>query len=126
MDSGTNGVLFPSVPGCIDIETIPNDSTVPARTVDLRSDTVTKPTAAMCAAMANAEVDDDLLGVDPTAFKLQQQMAKIFAKEAGLFVPSGTMGNLIAILVHCEVCLLGHLGNRSFWLLVNNAGSLFL
>lgn len=117
MDSGTNGVLFPSAPGCI--ETIPNEKTVPARTVDLRSDTVTKPTAAMRAAMANAEVDDDLLGVDPTAFRLQQQMAKIFAKEAGLFVPSGTMGNLIAILVHCEVCLLEYVGNRSPWLVLH-------
>jgi threonine aldolase len=74
-----------------------------SREVDLRSDTVTKPTAEMRTAMANAEVDDDVLGADPTVSKLQQQMAKIFGKEAGLFVPSGTMGNLIAVLVHCEV-----------------------
>lgn len=73
------------------------------RVVDLRSDTVTKPTAQMLVAMANAEVDDDVLGVDPTVQKLQQQMAKVCGKEAGLFVPSGTMGNLISVLVHCEV-----------------------
>lgn len=73
------------------------------RIVDFRSDTVTKPTAAMRVAMANAEVDDDVLGADPTMSELQEQMAKIMGKEAGLFVPSGTMGNLIAVLVHCEV-----------------------
>lgn len=73
------------------------------RVVDLRSDTVTKPTAAMREAMANAEVDDDVLGVDPTVDQLQAQIAKIMGKEGGLFVPSGTMGNLIAVLVHCEV-----------------------
>jgi threonine aldolase len=72
------------------------------RVVDFRSDTVTKPTAAMRAAMANAEVDDDILGVDPTMFELQKQVANIMGKEAGLFVPSGTMGDLIAVLVHCE------------------------
>lgn len=73
------------------------------RVVDFRSDTVTKPTAAMRAAMANAEVDDDILGVDPTMNELQKQVATVMGKEAGLFVPSGTMGNLIAVLVHCEV-----------------------
>ena len=72
------------------------------RIVDFRSDTVTKPSAAMRAAMASAEVDDDILGVDPTMCELQKQVAKIMGKEAGLFVPSGTMGNLIAVLVHCE------------------------
>lgn len=73
------------------------------RVVDLRSDTVTKPTEAMRAAMASAEVDDDVLGFDPTAFKFETKMARIMGKEAGLFVPSGTMGNLISVLVHCEV-----------------------
>ncbi|OMO96154.1 Aromatic amino acid beta-eliminating lyase/threonine aldolase [Corchorus olitorius] len=72
------------------------------RTVDLRSDTVTKPTEAMRAAMATAEVDDDVLGADPTAFRLESEVAKIMGKEAGLFVPSGTMGNLISVLVHCD------------------------
>ncbi|KAJ4834156.1 putative low-specificity L-threonine aldolase 1 [Turnera subulata] len=73
------------------------------RTVDLRSDTVTKPTEAMRAAMANAEVDDDVLGADPTASRLENEMAKIMGKEAALFVPSGTMGNLISVLVHCNI-----------------------
>ncbi|XP_065853935.1 low-specificity L-threonine aldolase 1 [Euphorbia lathyris] len=73
------------------------------RTVDLRSDTVTKPTESMRAAMANAEVDDDVLGYDPSALKLETEMAKIMGKEAALFVPSGTMGNLISVLVHCDI-----------------------
>ncbi|XP_043693489.1 probable low-specificity L-threonine aldolase 1 isoform X2 [Telopea speciosissima] len=73
------------------------------RTVDLRSDTVTKPTEAMRAAMANADVDDDILGHDPTASRFEEEIARIMGKEAGLFVPSGTMGNLISVLVHCEV-----------------------
>ncbi|KAG9445673.1 hypothetical protein H6P81_011801 [Aristolochia fimbriata] len=72
------------------------------RTVDLRSDTVTKPTDAMRAAMASAEVDDDLLGTDPTASRLESEIARIMGKEAALFVPSGTMANLISVLVHCE------------------------
>lgn len=73
------------------------------KTVDLRSDTVTKPTESMRAAMANAEVDDDVLGSDPTAFHLETEMAMIMGKEAALFVPSGTMGNLISVLVHCDI-----------------------
>ncbi|KAM0949305.1 putative aldehyde-lyase [Dioscorea sansibarensis] len=73
------------------------------RHVDLRSDTVTKPTEAMRVAMANAEVDDDVLGADPTAYQLESEMAKLMGKEAALFVPSGTMANLIAVMVHCEV-----------------------
>lgn len=73
------------------------------KTVDLRSDTVTKPTEAMRAAMASAEVDDDVLKYDPTALRLETEMAKIMGKEAALFVPSGTMGNLISVLVHCEI-----------------------
>ncbi|KAL5770564.1 hypothetical protein ACOSP7_014718 [Xanthoceras sorbifolium] len=73
------------------------------KTVDLRSDTVTKPTESMRAAMASAEVDDDVLTYDPTALRLETEMAKITGKEAALFVPSGTMGNLISVLVHCDV-----------------------
>ncbi|XP_023529895.1 probable low-specificity L-threonine aldolase 1 isoform X2 [Cucurbita pepo subsp. pepo] len=73
------------------------------RNVDLRSDTVTKPTEAMRAAMAIAEVDDDVLGNDPLALKLETEMAKLMGKEAALFVPSGTMGNLISVLVHCDI-----------------------
>ncbi|MBA0783793.1 hypothetical protein Gotri_001448, partial [Gossypium trilobum] len=73
------------------------------KSVDLRSDTVTKPTEAMRAAMATAEVDDDVLGADPTAARLESEVAKIMGKEAGLFVASGTMGNLISVLVHCDI-----------------------
>ncbi len=65
--------------------------------VDLRSDTVTRPTAAMRRAMAEAEVGDDVYGEDPTVNKLQARAAEIFGREAALFVPSGSMGNLIAI-----------------------------
>ncbi|KAI4350100.1 hypothetical protein L6164_010621 [Bauhinia variegata] len=74
-----------------------------ARTVDLRSDTVIKPTESMRTAMANAEVDDNVLGKDPTALRLEKEMAKIMGKEADLFVPSGTMGNLISVLVHYDI-----------------------
>jgi len=65
--------------------------------VDLRSDTVTKPTPAMRRAMAEAEVGDDVYGEDPTVNHLQVRAAEIFEKEAGLFVPTGSMGNLVAI-----------------------------
>ncbi|KAL3633523.1 putative low-specificity L-threonine aldolase 1 [Castilleja foliolosa] len=73
------------------------------RRVDLRSDTVTKPTESMRAAMASAEVDDDVLGIDPTAARLEKEMAKTMGKEAALFVPSGTMANLICVLIHCQI-----------------------
>lgn len=73
------------------------------RTVDLRSDTVTKPTQTMRDAMARAEVDDDVLGHDPTAHRLEREMARIMGKEAALFVPSGTMANLICVLNHCNI-----------------------
>jgi len=72
----------------------------------MRSDTVTKPTVAMRLAMALAEVGDDVFGDDPTMLKLEAETAALLGKEAALFVPSGTMGNLISILVHCEVILL--------------------
>ena len=68
--------------------------------IDLRSDTVTLPTDAMRQAMASAEVGDDVYGEDPTVNKLQELAAQEMGKEAGLFVPSGTMGNLAAILAH--------------------------
>ncbi|KAH8347053.1 hypothetical protein KR059_004559 [Drosophila kikkawai] len=70
--------------------------------VDLRSDTVSQPTAQMRARMASAEVGDDVYGEDPTVNELEARTAAIFGKEAGLFVPSGTMGNLLAIMVHCH------------------------
>jgi threonine aldolase len=69
--------------------------------IDLRSDTVTKPTEAMRRAMAQAEVGDDVYGEDPTINRLQEMAAQIMGKEAALFVPTGTMGNLSAVLAHC-------------------------
>ena len=69
--------------------------------VDLRSDTVTKPTPAMWAAMANAEVGDDVYGEDPTVNKLEAMAAERMGKEDAVFVVSGTMGNLAALLAHC-------------------------
>ena len=69
--------------------------------IDLRSDTVTQPTAEMRAAMAAAPVGDDVYGEDPTGIALEERAAEMTGKEAGLFVTSGTMGNLIAVLTHC-------------------------
>jgi len=70
------------------------------RVTDLRSDTVTKPSVDMRVAMANAIVGDDVYGEDPTVNRLEARAAEIFGKEAGLFVPTGTMGNTIAIKMH--------------------------
>jgi len=70
--------------------------------VDLRSDTLTRPTEAMRRAMAQAEVGDDVYGEDPTAERLQERAAEVLGKEAALFVPSGTMANQIALLLHCR------------------------
>jgi len=70
------------------------------RVIDLRSDTVTRPTAAMRQAMAKAEVGDDVYGEDPTINRLEQRAAEILGKEAALFVPTGTMGNVIALKLH--------------------------
>lgn len=69
--------------------------------IDCRSDTVTVPSAGMRKAMAEAEVGDDVFGDDPTVKKLELEMAKMLGKEAGLFVPTGTMGNLISVMTHC-------------------------
>ena len=70
--------------------------------IDLRSDTVTQPTQAMREAMAAAPVGDDVYGEDPTVNRLQELAAERMGQEAGLFIPSGTMGNLAAILAHCQ------------------------
>lgn len=72
------------------------------RIVDLRSDTVTLPTPAMRKAMYEAELGDDVLGEDPTVNRLESLAAEKVGKEAALFVPSGTMGNLVSILTHCR------------------------
>jgi threonine aldolase len=68
--------------------------------IDLRSDTVTKPSAAMRKAMAEAEVGDDVFMEDPTINRLQTRAAEIFGREAALYVPSGSMGNLICLIAH--------------------------
>ncbi|MCJ7710939.1 MAG: beta-eliminating lyase-related protein, partial [Chloroflexi bacterium] len=68
--------------------------------IDLRSDTVTQPTDAMRRARAAAEVGDDVFGDDPTVNALEDRAAVLFGKEAGLFVASGTMGNLVSLLAH--------------------------
>lgn len=91
--------------------------------LDLRSDTVTKPTPEMREAMAEAEVGDDVYGDDPTVNALQEKAAEMLGKESALFVPSGTMGNLLALLVHCSrgeevIC-----GDKSH-IYVNEAGGM--
>lgn len=90
--------------------------------IDLRSDTVTLPTSEMRQAMANAELGDDVYGEDPTVNRLEALVAERFGKQAGIFVPSGTMGNLAAVLAHCgrgdEVIL----GNRSHTFLYEAGG----
>jgi len=70
--------------------------------IDLRSDTVTKPSEKMRAAMAAAEVGDDVYSEDPTVNRLEEQAAEIFGREAALFVPTGTMGNVIGIRLHTQ------------------------
>jgi threonine aldolase len=80
------------------------------QTIDFRSDTVSHPTPAMREAMANAPVGDDVYGEDPTVLQLEAEAAELCGKEAGLFVSSGTQGNLISVLVHCgrgEEAILG-------------------
>jgi len=69
--------------------------------IDLRSDTVTLPTDEMREAIARAELGDDVYGEDPTVNRLEQMAAAMLGKEAAMLVPSGTMGNLAALLTHC-------------------------
>ena len=68
--------------------------------VDLRSDTVTRPTPAMRRAMAEAEVGDDVWGDDPTVIELEAEVARMLGKEAAVYVPSGAMGNLVSVRSH--------------------------
>lgn len=91
--------------------------------IDLRSDTVTKPTPEMREAMAEAEVGDDVYGDDPTVNQLQEKAAEMLGKEAALFVPSGTMGNLLALLVHCSRGEEVIVGDKSH-IYVNEAGGM--
>ncbi|HEY3291842.1 MAG TPA: GntG family PLP-dependent aldolase, partial [Anaerolineae bacterium] len=90
--------------------------------IDLRSDTVTIPTDPMREAMARAAVGDDVLGEDPSINKLQDMAAELTGQEAGLFVSSGTMGNLVALLAHCargEEIIIGDTSH----IFINEAGS---
>ena len=75
---------------------------MPQKTIDIRSDTVTLPTLAMRKAMYEAELGDDVFEEDPTINRLEQLAAEMLGKEAGLFVVSGTMGNLVSIVTHCQ------------------------
>ena len=72
------------------------------RTVDLRSDTVTQPTAAMRAAMAAAPLGDDVFADDPSVNALQEKIAALLGVETALFMPTGTQSNLCGILAHCQ------------------------
>ena len=90
--------------------------------IDLRSDTVTHPTPQMRAAMAKAQVGDDVYGEDPTVNRLQEMAAAMLGKQAGLFVASGTMGNLVAILAHCGRGDEAILGNQAHTFLFEAGG----
>src|SRR5947208_10376884 len=84
----------------VDPDQLVDGGKVPAGVVDLRSDTVTRPTDSMRRAMAEAEVGDDVYGEDPTVNRLQERAAEFFEKEAALFVPTGSMWNQIAVKLH--------------------------
>jgi threonine aldolase len=86
--------------------------------IDLRSDTVTRPTAAMRAAMAAADVGDDVFGDDPTVNALQSRIATLLGKEAALFVPTGTQSNLCALMAHCgrgDEYIVGQMAHTYRW-----------
>ncbi len=90
--------------------------------IDLRSDTVTQPTQEMRDAMANARVGDDVYGEDPTVNRLEAEAAEMFGMEAGLFVTSGTQGNLIALLTHASRGSEVIVGDKSHIVLYEQAG----
>lgn len=91
--------------------------------IDFRSDTVTKPTPEMREAMAAAVLGDDVFGDDPEVNLLEERAAEMLGKEAGLLVPSGTMGNLVCVLTHCRRGDEAILGDRSH-IFLNEAGSM--
>lgn len=88
------------------------------RLVDLRSDTLTRPTSSMLKAMAEAQVGDDVFGEDPCINKLEEMAADRLGKESALFVASGTMGNLVSLLAHCgrgDEIILGNLSHTFYF-----------
>ena len=88
------------------------------KVVDLRSDTVTRPTPGMREAMARAEVGDDVFGDDPTVNRLQERIATMLGKEAALFLPSGTQSNLAAVMSHCgrgDEMIVGQMAHTYRW-----------
>ncbi|MFQ5449131.1 MAG: low-specificity L-threonine aldolase [Nitrospinaceae bacterium] len=91
--------------------------------IDLRSDTLTQPTSEMREAMARAKVGDDVFQEDPTLRQLEETAAEKLGKEAALFVPSGTMGNLVCVLTHCRRGDEAILGDRSH-IFLNEAGGI--
>jgi len=91
--------------------------------IDFRSDTVTRPTPAMRDAMARAEVGDDVYGEDPTTNRLQERAAQLTGQAAALFVASGTMGNVTALLAHCPRGSEVIVGNKSH-IFLNEAGAM--
>ncbi|CAH3170038.1 unnamed protein product, partial [Porites evermanni] len=96
-----------------------DDKKMEGRVIDLRSDTVTVPTEEMRAAMAAAEVGDDVYGDDPTVNALQAKAAELTGKEAALFVTSGTMGNLVSVMAHCsgrgDELFVGDIAHITIW-----------
>lgn len=92
------------------------------RVVDLRSDTLTQPSDGMRRAMAESVVGDDVFGEDPTVTELEARMAALLGKEAALFVPTGTMGNLVCVGAHCGRADEVVLGNLSH-IFLNEGGS---
>ena len=81
---------------------MPDSLSAETQVIDLRSDTVTRPTAEMRKAMAEAEVGDDVYGEDPTINRLEQKASEVFGKEAAIFVPTGSMGNQVGIRLHTQ------------------------
>lgn len=99
---GVDQVVAASGPETSDLEDLELSCVLPPDSaLDFRSDTFTLPTPGMRKAMAEAEVGDDVFGEDPTVNELERRMAELFGKEAGLFVASGTMSNLLAAATHC-------------------------
>lgn len=95
-----------------------DDNTSTTRVVDFRSDTVSVPTPSMRKAIYEAAVGDDVYGEDPTVNELERRSAELFGKEAALFVPTGTMANLLSVMVHC--------GRRGMEAIVGDAAHVFL